>query len=84
MFEVVLLVAIVMQEHCKKSRKASAKGEDSWKCTNTHFDNVLNLNDRTFNVIPRRMYLHLCFEDCKTDLECCSHLSDMEAFNCNE
>jgi hypothetical protein len=30
------------------------------------------------------MYLHLCFEDCKTDLERCSHLSDMEAFNCNE
>jgi hypothetical protein len=24
------------------------------------------------------------FQDCKIDLERCSHFSDMEAFNCNE
>jgi hypothetical protein len=24
------------------------------------------------------------FQDCKTDLERCSDLSDMEGFNCNE
>jgi hypothetical protein len=60
-----------MQEHPKQVSKASAKEKDIWKCTSTHFVNVLNFNDKTFNVIStfnviyRRMYLHLCFGDCK-------------------
>jgi hypothetical protein len=37
----------MMQEHRKQDKKARAKAKDSWKCTNTHFENVLNSNDKT-------------------------------------
>jgi hypothetical protein len=73
-----------MQEHCKKANKASAKAEDNWNHTSVHLKGILNFKRRSINVTTRRMYFHLCFEDCKTDLEHCSHLSDMEAFNFNE
>jgi hypothetical protein len=73
-----------MQEHRKQASKESAKEEDNWRCTSTHFEGILNFKRQSINVISKRMYLHLCFKDCKTDLEHFSHLSNMEAFNCNE
>jgi hypothetical protein len=32
----------IMQEHHKQANKASTKAKDSWKCTNTHFEGILN------------------------------------------
>jgi hypothetical protein len=53
-----------MQEHRKQFSKERTKENNNWKCTNTHFENILNLNDKKFNVISRRMYFHLFFGDC--------------------
>jgi hypothetical protein len=74
----------MIQEHSRQANKASAKAKDNWKHTNAHFEDILNFKKWSINVTARRMYLHLCFEDCKTDLEHFSHMSDMEAFNFNE
>jgi hypothetical protein len=47
------------------SQQSKCKGKDNWKCTNMHFESVLNLNEESINVIARRAYSHLCFGDCK-------------------
>jgi hypothetical protein len=48
-----------MQDHHKQAIKDIARAEDNFKCTSAHFENVLNLNDRTFNFTARSMYFHL-------------------------